>query len=317
MAREIWKGTISFGLVNIPVNLYSGEKSSSLKFSLLDRRDLSPVGYQRINKESGKDVPWDEIVKGFEYEKGQHVVLSPEDFRQANVKGTQTVEIMAFVKADEIDMMYIAKPYVLTPGKKGEKGYALLREVLQSTGKIGIAQLVIHTRQHIAAVMPRGNLLLLELLRYADELRDVKEFEVPDASPAALGITKKELDMAERLVDGMTEKWSPEDYHDNYRDDLLSLIEAKVKAGEAQRITEPGEDEEEVPHTAEVIDLMKLLKRSVEAGGKAKPEATPASGAKPKAKANSNANKTAPAKTPGKTSIQTQTPTRSRQKARG
>lgn len=267
MAREIWKGAISFGLVNIPVNLYSGEKPNELKFSLLDRRNMAPVGYKRFNKETGKEVPWEEIVKGYEYEKDQYVVLSDEDFRRANVKATQTVDIITFIQASEIDPIYFEKPYYLTPGKKGEKGYALLREVLRQTGKIGIASLVIHTRQHVAAIIPHGNILLLELLRFANELRDPKEYDVPETDLSAIGVTKKELAMAEQLVEGMSDEWDPKSYHDDYRDDLMALVGKKIKAGQAQTISEPDADEE-APRSDNVIDLMKLLKRSVEETGK-------------------------------------------------
>ena len=267
MAREIWKGVISFGLVNIPVDLYSGEKSKELKFTLLDRRNMAPVGYRRVNKETGKEVPLEEIVKGYEHEKDRFVVVSDEDFRQANVQATQTIEIVAFIQADEINSIYFDKPYFLTPGKAGAKGYALLREVLRRTGKTGIANLVIHTRQHLAAVMVQGEILLVQLLRYANELRDPEEFDLPEGDLSANRISKKELDMAERLVEGMTEKWDPLKYHDSYRDDLMALIEKKIKAGRSLAITEP-EPEPERPRGDNVIDLMKLLKRSLEETGK-------------------------------------------------
>ncbi|MEO5572927.1 MAG: Ku protein [Gammaproteobacteria bacterium] len=267
MAREIWKGAISFGLVHIPVNLYSGEKPNELKFSMLDRRNMAAVGYKRFNKETGKEVAWEEIVKGYEYEKDQYVVLSDEDFRRANVKATQTVDILAFVQASEIDPIYFEKPYYLTPGKSGEKGYALLREVLRQTGKVGIATLVIHTRQHVAAIMPHGELLLLELLRFASEIRDTEELDLSETSLSALGVSKKELAMAEQLVEGMTDKWNPEDYRDDYRNDLLALVKKKIKAGQSLTITEP-EPEQEPARPDNVIDLMKLLKRSVEETGK-------------------------------------------------
>lgn len=261
-ARVIWKGSISFGLVHIPVGLYSAEQSKELSFSLLDKRDMAPVGYRRINKTSGKEVSWDDIVKGYEYEKDQYVILGPEDFKQANVQATQTVDIVDFVDASEIHPMYFEKPYVLEPVKKGEKSYALLRETLTRTGKIGVANVVIHTRQHLAAVLPRDNVLVLNLLRFENELRDISQFSAPPADLDKLGVTKKELDMAAQLVEGMTEKWQPEKYHDTYRDDLMALIDEKVKSGHLEAITEAVADDQ--PRKAEVIDLMALLKRSVE-----------------------------------------------------
>lgn len=261
-ARVIWKGSISFGLVHIPVGLYSAEQGKELSFALLDKRDMAPVGYRRINKTTGKEVSWDDIVKGYEYEKDQYVVLGPEDFKQANVQATQTVDIVDFVDAQEIHPMYFEKPYVLEPIKKGEKSYALLRETLTRTGKIGIANVVIHTRQHLAAVLPRGNVLVLNLLRFENELRDISQFSAPSADLEKLGVTKKELDMAAQLVEGMSEKWHPEKYHDTYRDDLMALIDEKVKSGHLEAITEPVTEDQ--PRKAEVIDLMALLKRSVE-----------------------------------------------------
>jgi DNA end-binding protein Ku len=262
MPRVIWKGSISFGLVHVPVGLYPAEQRDELHFAMLDRRDMSPVGYKRYNKSTGEEVPSEEIVKGFEYEKEHYVLLTEDDFRRANVEATQTVEILDFVPLDAIELLYYDKPYYLEPLKKGEKGYALLREVLRRTGKVGIARVVLRTRQHIAALVPFGNMLVLELLRYHDELRDPAAFKVPTESLEALGVTPRELDMAERLVEGMAETWTPEKYRDEYRDDLLRLVEEKVHAGRIEAVEEPAPG---APRKrAEVIDLMTLLKRSVE-----------------------------------------------------
>ena len=267
MPRALWKGAISFGLVTIPVGLYSAEDRREMSFSMLDRRDLSPVGYQRVNKESGKEVPWKEIVKGYEYRKGKYVVLSDEDFKRANVKATQTVDILAFVDAREIPPLYYDTPYYLAPEKRAEKAYALLREALRKSGKVGVATVVIRKRQHLALVQPMEKVLVLDTLRYHDELKSWSELDVPAAGTKALG--DKELDMALKLVESMSDEWKPEKYKDSYREDILARVKQKVKAGETEEITEPGE-EEKPAKGAEIIDLMSLLKKSVE-GGKAAP----------------------------------------------
>ena len=260
MPRVLWKGAISFGLVNIPVGLHSAEKRQTLDFTLLDRRDFSPVGYRRFNKNTGEEVPWDRIVKGYEYEEGSYVALSEEDFRRANVEATQTVDIVAFVDAKALAPMYFDTPYYLSPGKRGEKGYALLRETLRRSGKVAIATVVIRTRQYVAALMPVGPMLVLNTLRYADEIRPMTEFELPEDSQA----TPREVDMALRLVREMSEKWDPAKYRDTYREDVLARIDEKVKAGETRQVAEPERAEEAPARRAEVIDLMALLKRSVE-----------------------------------------------------
>ncbi len=273
MPRGLWKGAISFGLVNVPVELFSAEKrSTELDLTMLDRRDLAPVGYKRYNKATGEDVPWSEIVKGYEYEDGKYVVLSEEDFRRANVEATKTVDIQAFVDAGEVPPLYFETPYYLVPGKRGEKAYALLREALKKAGRIGIATVVIRTRQYLAALIPYGDLLLMNTIRYAAEIRPVAELGIPEASLKGAKVTAKEIDLALRLIDDMAEPWKPEQYKDTYREDLLRRIEEKVKAGQTEEITEPArEGAEEKAPGAEVIDLMALLRKSVEAKGKAAP----------------------------------------------
>lgn len=263
MARSIWKGSIRFGLVNVPVGLYSAEAREDLSFTLLDRRDLSPVGYQRINKSTGEEVPWDDIVKGYEHEEGDYVVLGDEDFRQANPEATQTVDILTFVDAEAIAPMLFDRPYYLAPTAQGEKGYALLREALERTGKAGIALVVLRTRQHLAALLPHGDVLLLELLRFAHELRQPEEMDldVPGRDLDELGISDKEVKMAERLIEGMVEEWDPEAYRDRYREDLLALIDRKVEAGETETVAAPVE--EEAGREPQVVDIMTLLKKSV------------------------------------------------------
>jgi DNA end-binding protein Ku len=269
MPRVLWKGAISFGLVHVPVSLYPATRTDEVSFDMLDKRDFAPVGYRRYNKRTGEEVAWGEIVKGYEYEDGQYVVVSPEDFKQANVKATQTVEILSFVDAVSIDPYYFETPYYLEPGKRGEKGYALLREVLRRTKRVGIAQVVIRARQHLAALIPVDRLLILNTLRYPNELRPASELELPEAGHA--GISEKELKMAERLVEDMADAWDPKQYHDTYRDDLLARIKAKVKSGQTHVVTEEGEEAPEPRQTgAEVIDLVALLQRSLAHKGKGK-----------------------------------------------
>ena len=272
MPRELWKGAIRFGLVHIPVSLYPGEQNEELSFTMLDRRDMSPVGYQRINKNTGAEVPYDQIVKGYEWEDGQYVTLEKEDFRRANVEATQTVDIVGFVDADQVPNFFYESPYYLAPGKHGDKGYALLRETLVRTHRIAIATVVIRTRQHLAAVYPVENLLVLNTLRYATELRSPEDLDVPKDLQDAK-VQPRELDMAERLVDDMTiKKWDPTEFHDTYRDDLLKLIEQKAhgKLKAAPR-AKPARE-------AEVVDFASLLEKSLAArkGGKRAEERAPA-----------------------------------------
>lgn len=262
MPRAIWKGAISFGLVNIPIGLYPATQDGGLSFTMLDRRDMSPVGYKRINKSTGVEVPWGDIVKGYEYEDGEYVVLGESDFKRANVEATQTVELVSFVDASQIHAVYFDTPYYLAPTKKAEKGYALLRETLMRTGKVGVARVVIRTREHIAALVPFGPMLVLELLRFAEELRDPNELELPVETLASLKIGERELAMAQTLVSEMAEEWNPEQYKDEYREDLMSFIEKKIKSGKTHSIAEPVE-EKEARKSANVIDLMALLKKSV------------------------------------------------------
>lgn len=262
MARAIWKGSISFGLVNVPVSLITAEKRDELQLHLLDRRDRSPVRYVRVNQSTGEEVPWEETVKGYEHEEGVYVVLTDEDFRRANVEATETVEIVDFVKAQDIDILYVNTPYYLEPRKEGRKAYALLRETLRRTGQAGIAKVVIRTRQYPAAVVVRGDVLVLELLRYAHELRDPAELDVPGENLAELGVTDKELDMAERLVDAMVAEWNPSQYRDEYREDLLELVRDRVKHGDLAPVVPAPAAER---RGAEVVDIMGLLKKSVEA----------------------------------------------------
>jgi DNA end-binding protein Ku len=268
MPHSLWNGAISFGLVNIPVVLSSAENRNSFDLTMLDRRNMKPVGVKRYNKETEKEVGWDDIVKGYEYEKERYVVLTDEDFKRANVKGTQTVDIVAFVDAEEVAPTYFETPYYLVPDKRGEKGYALLRETLTATHKIGIATVVIRTRQYLAALIPSGDVMVLNTLRYQNELKSAKDLEVPSGNLKASGISPREIEMAKKLVAEMTEPWKPERYRNTYHDDLMKLIDKRIKAGNTEVITEAeAEEDQEKPARGEVIDLMALLKRSVQAKG--------------------------------------------------
>ena len=258
MPRQLWKGAIRFGLVHIPVSLYPAEERQELSFTMLDKRDMAPVGYKRYNKSTGDEVAYEDIVKGYEYEKGQYVTLDKEDFKKANVEATQTVDILGFVGNHDIPPFYLESPYYLGPDKHGDKGYALLREVLDKQGKWAVATVVIRTRQHIAVVYPRHNVLVLNTLRYQNELRPAKDLEVPKDLKDAK-VQPNEIKMAERLIDDMTMKWDPSEFHDTYRDDVLKLIEEKASGHERKM------PRSRAPREAEVIDFAKLLEQSLSA----------------------------------------------------
>jgi DNA end-binding protein Ku len=264
MARAIWKGSISFGLVHIPVSVVTAEKKDEIQLRMLDRQDLSPIGYVRRSKKTGREVPWEDIVRGYEHAEGQYVVLTDEDLRRAKVESTQTIEIVDFVNAAEIQPYYYERPYFLEPPKKGAKAYALLREALVRTGRVGVAKVVIQTRQHLAALIPSGRVLLLDLLRYANELRDPLELELPPEGLAENKIQPKELEMAEKLIESMAASWEPAQYTDDYREALLAFVQRKVESGEVQEIEEPAKEEAEPQRAGEVVDLMALLRKSVE-----------------------------------------------------
>ena len=262
MARSMWKGAISFGLVHIPVEMYPAVNNQGLDLTMLDRRDFSPVGFKRYNKGNGKEVSWDDIVKGYEYSNGEYVVLSEEDLRRANPEATQTIDILAFVDADQVPLIYFDQPYYLAPGKGGDKVYALLRETLREAGKIGIARVVIRVKQHLAALVCVGDTIVLNTLRYADEIRDAGELKIPAPDSKAATISDKELKMAMALVEGMSEDWHPEQYHDTYREDVLALVEKKIAANETKSITAPSKEKEKAAST-NVIDLVSLLQASL------------------------------------------------------
>src|SRR3989442_5286315 len=225
--RAIWKGSISFGLVNIPIALYPATRREELKFRLLRKNDLSPVNYKRVAEKDGREVPWDQIVKGYEYEKGKYVVLKDEDFQHVDLEATQTVDIQDFVDQEDIDPIFFYKPYYLEPQKGGDKAYALLRDALKDSNKVGIAKVVIKTRQYLAGVKPENGALVLELMHFADELAEPGKLHVPKK----VEIGKREMSMAKSLIDSMSSKWAPQKYRDDYREALMEVIEEKVKAG--------------------------------------------------------------------------------------
>ncbi len=262
MARSLWKGAISFGLVHIPVDLYPAVKQNELDLTMLDKRDFSPIGFKRYNKGNNKEVAWDNIIKGYEYTSGEYVVLSDEDLKQANVKATQTIDILAFVNAEDVPLTYYETPYYLAPGRGGAKVYALLRETLRRAGRIGIATVVIRTKQHLCALVASEDGIIMNTLRYADEIRDAEGLDLPAKGLKAAGITDKELKMALSLVEGMSEEWDPSQYHDTYKEDVLALVEKKVKAGQTKSITMPSKETEAKP-SSNVIDLVALLKQSL------------------------------------------------------
>ncbi|WP_250472408.1 Ku protein [Caballeronia sp. GAFFF1] len=269
MPHMIWKGAISFGLVHVPVQLYPATQSEKVGFNLLDKRSMDPIGYKQINKNTGKDVTRDNIVRGFEYEKGKYVVMTDAEIRAANPESTQTVDILSFVDAPEISFLSLDTPYYLTPDRKGEKVYALLRDALKDTGKVGIASVVLHNKQHLAALIPVGPALALNTLRWGDEVRDFSQFTFPDEDTKKAGVTAKELDMAKRLIDDMSDSWDPTKYHDTFRDDIMALVEKKVKEGKVAEVMK-FEEGGEAKASADILDLSELLKRSLKKGGATK-----------------------------------------------
>jgi len=262
MARALWSGAISFGLVHIPVQLYAADNSQGLSLTMVDKNDMAPVGYKRINKRTGQEVAWDDITKAYEYERDRYVLLSDEDLRRANVEATHTIDILSFVDAGQIPAVHYEKPYYLAPAKGGDKVYALLREALARSGKVAVAQIVIRTKQHLAAIMPMDDVIVLDTLRYAEELRPANQFKLPPKSLKGTGISDTELQMAVTLIDGMSEDWDPSRFHDTYREDVLALVEKKVQSHQTATLTEPEPGAETAPQ-AEIIDLMALLKQSV------------------------------------------------------
>lgn len=278
-ARSIWKGSISFGLVQIPVALYPAECPKELSFHLLDKENLSPIHFKRVSAATGEAIDYKDLVKGYKTKDGDYVIMTDQDFKRANVEATQTVDILDFVDASAIDTMYYDKPYYLAPAalRKGRpadtKAYALLRETLRRTGKAGIAKVVIRTREHLAAVIPRGDVLVLNLLRFDHEVRSERDLDVSAKELKGAGVSPREMKMAEQLVQEMSAPWKPEKYKDEYRDDLLALIRKKVKEGKAHEIDD-SEVKAPEPRESEAVDMMELLRKSLEKGSKGKKSGT-------------------------------------------
>lgn len=262
--RGLWKGSISFGLVNIPVRVVSTKEQKELHFTMLDPTNFSKVGYKYYNKKTGEELSRSATVKAFEYEKGSYVVMTDADFKKANPKATETIDIENFVELEEIDPVFFDKAYYLLPLKGGEKGYRLLSQALQKQKKVAIAKFVMHTKQHLVALIPRGDFLLLEVLHFADEVKDLTELESKTAELPPAKNLSREVEMAEQLIENMTESWNPEAYEDTYRDDLMKLVQAKVKSGKTTEIEEEG-TRESSDETGNVRDLMPLLKKSLAA----------------------------------------------------
>jgi DNA end-binding protein Ku len=257
--RALWKGAITFGLVHIPVSLHPASGESGIDFDWLDKRSMDPVGYKRINKRTGKEIDKDDIVKGVKQDSGEYVVLSDEEIREAYPKTTQTIEIEAFARLQELDFVYLEKPYYLEPaGRGGEKVYALLREAMAQAGVVGIARVVMHTKEHLAALIPAGPALMLETIRWSNEIRPVGELSIPGKA----SLKESELKMAGELIEGMTEKWRPEDYADKFTDAIRELLARKVKAGKTEKV-EPLEEAPAGLEGTNVIDLAELLKKSL------------------------------------------------------
>jgi DNA end-binding protein Ku len=257
MPRALWKGSVAFGLVNIPVELHTAVRDSRPRFRLLHAEDKSPVKFERVCAREGKPVAWDELVKGYEYQKGRFVVLTKEDFRAAALDKSRTVDIRNFVKPDEIDDRFFETSYYLTPAKGGERSYALLREAIRETGLVGIATIVLREAQHLAALEVAGAAMVLTMMRYAEELVDVTEYTFPTAKD----VRKPELQMARTLVEQLADTWDPSQYTDEYRKNLMKIIKAKMK-GKTADLKETPE-----PRQAEVVDLMERLRRSLQGAG--------------------------------------------------
>ncbi len=261
MARAMWKGSLAFGLVNIPIELYSATRDHRPKFRLLHAKDESPVRYERVCQTEGKPVGWDDLVKGYEYEKGQFVVITKDDFKTAALEKTKTIDILDFVNPDEVDERYFETPYYLQPAKGADRSYALLREALRDSGKLGVAKIILRDAQHLAAVEAIGDALVLTMMRFADELADLDDFRFPRAE----GIRPAELKMAKQLIDNLSGEWKPEKYTDEYRDNLMKVIQGKLKG------RQPKLKARETAQSAQVVDLMARLRASLD--GKAGPRA--------------------------------------------
>jgi DNA end-binding protein Ku len=286
MARPIWTGTLSFGLLNVPVSLMPGERKTDLHFRMLDARNNAAVRYERVNAETGEEVPWNEIVKAFEYEKGNYVVLEPEDIKSASPQGKEAVEIETFVDAAKVPPQYFEKPYVLVPGKKAEKGYVLLRETLKSTGMLGIGRVVMRTKEYLCAVRPDGDALVLLMLRFDEELIHPSEYKLPEGKTGDYRVSDKEMAMARQLIESMADDWKPEQFHDEFKQRLSAVIEKRLKSKGLVTNVEGEQDEHEETATTNVVDFMSLLQKSLASNKRTPAAKSPGKAAgKPVAKA--------------------------------
>lgn len=267
MRSNIWKGSISFGLLNIPVSLQSADRSNEIHFSMLDKKDLGRIKYKKFNALTEKEVPYDRIVKGYEYEKNRFVMVNEADFKKANVKATQTIDIEDFVLLSEVDPLLFERPYYLAPQKGAEKGYYLLREALKKTKKVAIAKIVIRVKQHLVMLMPRDEYIVLEILRFAHEVKEADEVNYLKEVSKKTNYSPRELKMAEELIEGMTETWKPQKYKDTYYQDMMKVIQQKIKKGQGE-LVEEAPKETPIEATDNVVDLMPLLKKSLAAGKK-------------------------------------------------
>jgi len=264
--RAVWKGAVSFGLVYIPVHLHTAARDSTLDLDLLDSRDFAPVGYQRYNKRTGKVVDWNDIVKGYEYKKGQYVALTDEDFRRANVKASQTIDIVSFAERAAIPPEYFEVPYYLEPTEGGVKTYALLREAMRGGSKVAIGSFVNRGRLHFCAIFAHDRALMLNTLRFEEEIKPAEGLELPPATARPAKVSPQELSMARRLVEEMTGEWDPRVFKDTYRRDLMRRIQEKIRKRQTHALTPPAEEVDERP-SAQIIDLMEVLQKSLKQGG--------------------------------------------------
>ncbi len=262
MARPIWNGVLSFGLLNVPVSVMSGERKVDLHFRMPDARDNKPIRYERVNSDTGEEVPWKNIVNAFEYAKGNYIVLKPEDIQSAAPESHESIDIEAFVEAGEIAPAYHEKPYVFVPGKKATKGYVLLRDTLNKTGRVGVGRVVIRAREYLCAVFPQDDALVMDLLRYPQELVDVDDYKLPSAKPAGVRISKAKFDMAEKLIESMSSTRKPSNYSNEFRERLTKVIAKRMKS---KGVTQTIEQEPELPEnaTTNVVDFMALLRKSL------------------------------------------------------
>lgn len=306
-SRALWKGAISFGLVHIPVALHAATSDSGIDFDWLDKRSMDPVGYKRINKKTGQEISKENIVKGIEYQDGQYVVLSEEEIAGAYPRTTQTIEIESFVPNTEIPFIYLERPYYIAPINKGKKVYALLRDTLLETQRVGIARVVIHTKQHLAVLVPSGPGLVLNLLRWGEEIRTWEDLDLPPEGAKAAGLSARELSMAKQLIEDMTDKWDPGKFKNSFKDEIMALVERKAREGKIETVEQPEETEEAAGQSsAKILDLTELLRRSLRKGGA---PATPAGNAplkpEPKPKPTARATRTTARKGAAKTASRT------------